>query len=92
MKFVILSRLTEDGANTVKKRPNRIKEVNEELNNFGVKVLDQYALLGNYDFVSIVEAESNKQVMNAMLELTSRGTIETTTMPAIPVDELAGQE
>ncbi|MFO7966286.1 MAG: GYD domain-containing protein [Archaeoglobaceae archaeon] len=90
MKFVILSRLTENGANTVKKRPNRIKEVNEELNNYGVKVLDQYALLGNYDFVSVVEAESNKQVMNAMLELTSRGTIETTTMPAIPVDELSG--
>ncbi len=89
MKFVILSRLTEDGANTVKKRPNRIKEVNEELNAYGVKVLDQYALLGNYDFVSVVEAESNKQVMNAMLELTSRGTIETTTMPAIPVDELS---
>ncbi|MFW5935691.1 MAG: GYD domain-containing protein [Candidatus Hadarchaeota archaeon] len=91
MKFVILSRLTEDGANTVKKRPHRIKEVNEELSGYGVKVLDQYALLGNYDFVTIVEAESNKQVMNAMLELTSRGTIETITMPAIPVDELTGQ-
>lgn len=88
MKFVILSRLTEDGANTVKKRPNRIKEVNEELNNYGVKVLDQYALLGNYDFISIVEAESNRHVVNAMLELTSRGTIETTTMPAISVDDL----
>lgn len=91
MRFVILSRLTEDGANTVKKRPNRIKEVNEELNTYGVKVVDQYALLGDYDFVSIVEAESNKHVMNAMLELTSRGTIETTTMPAIPVDELSEQ-
>lgn len=91
MRFVILSRLTEDGANTVKKRPNRIKEVNEELNAFGVKVIDQYALLGNYDFVSVVEAESNKQVMSAMLELTSRGTIETTTMPAIPVEDLSEQ-
>lgn len=91
MKFVVLSRLTEDGANTIKKRPNRVAEVNEELNSYGVKVVDQYALLGTYDFVSIVEAESNKQVMDAMLELTSRGTIETTTMPAIPVNELSGE-
>lgn len=53
----------------------------------GVKVLEQYAVFGQYDFVNIVEAESDADVMKAMVELASRGTIRTTTMPAIPVDE-----
>ncbi|MHC1587480.1 MAG: GYD domain-containing protein [Candidatus Syntropharchaeia archaeon] len=88
MKFVILSRLTDEGAETLKKNPERIKEVNKELESMGVKVLEQYAVFGEYDFVNIVEAEDNTVVMKAMVELASRGTIRTVTMPAIPVDEL----
>jgi uncharacterized protein with GYD domain len=88
MKFVILSRLTDEGAETLKEKPERIKEVNQELEKMGIKVLEQYAVFGEYDFVNIVEAESNAAVMKAMVELASRGTIRTVTMPAIPVDEL----
>jgi len=53
----------------------------------GVNVLEQYAVLGEYDFISIVEAENSKVLAKAMLELTSRGTVKTISMPAIPVDE-----
>lgn len=88
MKFVVLSRLTDEGAKTLKERPQRIKEVNQELEKMGVKVLEQYAVFGEYDFVNIVEASDNATVMKAMLELASRGTIRTVTMPALPVDEL----
>jgi len=88
MKFVILSRLTGEGAETLKKNPDRIKEVSRELENMGVKVLEQYAVFGEYDFVNIVEAEDNATVMKAMVELASRGTLRTVTMPAISVDEL----
>jgi uncharacterized protein with GYD domain len=85
---VILSRLTDEGAETLKKNPERIKEVNQELESMGVKILEQYAVFGEYDFVNIVEAEDNIVVMKAMVELASRGTIRTVTMPAITVDEL----
>ncbi|MBC7109825.1 MAG: GYD domain-containing protein [Archaeoglobi archaeon] len=86
--YVILSRLTDEGAETLKEKPERVKEVNEELERMGVKVLQQYAVFGEYDFVNIVEADDNITVLKAMVELASRGTIRTVTMPAVLVDEL----
>ncbi|MCQ4153083.1 MAG: GYD domain-containing protein [Archaeoglobi archaeon] len=88
MRYVVLSRLTDEGAKTLKERPQRLKEVNQELEKMGLKVIEQYAVLGEYDFVNIVEADDDLTVAKAMLELASRGTIRTVTMPAIPVDEL----
>ncbi|AKG91631.1 hypothetical protein GAH_01047 [Geoglobus ahangari] len=85
--YVILSKLTDDGAKTLKKNPERVKEVNQELERMGVKVVKQYVVFGEYDFVNIVEAESNMAVMKAMVELASRGTIRTITMPAVEVEE-----
>jgi uncharacterized protein with GYD domain len=85
--YIILTRLTDQGAKTLKERPGRIKEVNAELEGMGVKVLDQYIVFGEYDFVNIVEAEDNLTVMKAMVELASRGTLRTVTLPAIKVDE-----
>ena len=86
-RYILLSKLTNEGWKTVKERPERIKEVNRELEAFGVKVLSQYATLGNYDFVNIVEAPDNKTVAKVSIELGSRGTIQITTIPAIPIDE-----
>jgi uncharacterized protein with GYD domain len=87
-RYILLSKLTEDGRKTLKTRPGRIKEVNTELEAFGVKVLEQYAVLGPYDFVNIVEAPDNESVFNVSVELGSRGTIEITSMPAITIDHL----
>jgi len=87
MKYVILTKLTDEGARTIREYPERIKEVNAELENAGVSVIYQYAVLGEYDFVNIVEAESDIVVAKAMLDLTARGSIITVTMPAISVDE-----
>jgi uncharacterized protein with GYD domain len=87
-KYILLSKLTEDGRKTLKKKPERIMEVNEELEAFEVKVLKQYAVLGPYDFVNIVEAPDNEAIFKMSVELGSRGTIQITSMPAITIDEL----
>ncbi len=87
-RYILLSKLTEDGRKTLKRNPERIKEVNKEIEAYGVKVLEQYAVLGPYDFVNIVEAPDNEAVFKVSVELGSRGTIEITSMPAITVDEL----
>ena len=87
-KYILLSTLTEDGRQTLKKKPERIKEVNVELEALGVKVLKQYAVLGPYDFVNIVEAPDNEAIFKLSVELGSRGTIEITSMPAITIDDL----
>jgi len=86
--YVLLSTLTDEGAKTIKSRPDRIKEVNKEIEAFGVKVLHQYAVLGPYDFVNIVEAPNNETIFKLSVELSSRETIKIMSMPAIPTDEL----
>lgn len=85
--YVLLSTLTPEGRKTIKKNAERIKEVNKEIEAFGAKVLAQYAVLGLYDFINIVEAPDNEAIVNVSLELGSRGTIEIMTLPAMPVDE-----
>lgn len=85
--YVVLSKLTDDGRKTIKEKPHRIFEVNKELEAMGVKVLQQYAVLGPYDFVNIVEAPDNETIMKMSIELGARGTVELMSLPAIRVDE-----
>ncbi len=85
--YVILSNLTDEGRKTIKQKPERIQEVNKEIEKMGVKVQKQFALLGMYDFVSIVEAPDNETVMKMSVELGSRGSIQLMTLPALSVDE-----
>ncbi|GAB4282817.1 MAG: GYD domain-containing protein [Coriobacteriia bacterium] len=89
--YIMLTKLTESGAETVKRNPERILEVDKELEAMGVKVLHQWAVLGAYDFVNVVEAEDDIAVARASLELGARGTIRIETMPAISVQELVGR-
>jgi len=85
--YILLSNLTDEGWKTVKEKPERIKEVNRELEAFGVRVLHQYAVLGPYDFVNVVEAPNNETIAKVSIELGARGTIKILSLPAIPIDK-----
>jgi len=85
--YIMLSTLTDEGAKTIKENPNRIKEVNQEIEALGVKVVSQYATLGPYDFVNIVEAPDNPTIARVSAELSSRGSIRLQTLAAIPIDD-----
>ncbi len=84
--YILLSTVTGEGAETIKENPERIKEVNKEVEAMGVRVLSQYAVLGPYDFVTIVEAPDNETVARMSAELAGRGTVKIMTLPAIPID------
>ena len=86
--YVMLTTLTDEGLETLKKNPERILEVNREVEAMGAKILAQYGLLGPYDFVNILEAPDNETITRIAVELGSRGTLRTITMAAIPVDQL----
>jgi uncharacterized protein with GYD domain len=86
--YILLSTLTDEGRKTVKDKPSRIQEVNKEIESMGAKVVGQWAVLGPYDFVNVVEAPNNETVARISLELGARGTIQIMTLPAIPVEEL----
>lgn len=86
-KFIIISILTDDGAKTLKKNPGRVKEVNTELKNMGINVIEQYAVLGNFDFLTVVEAADETKMAKAIVEIASRGSIKTVTYTAMPIDD-----
>jgi len=85
--YIMLSSVTDDGAKTIKKNAARIKEVNEELKEIGVEVIAQYAVLGPFDFVNIVEAPDNETITRASAEMASRGSVKIQTLAAIPIDD-----
>ena len=87
--YIMLSTLTDEGRKTLKERPDRLKEVNQEIEKMGARVVTQYAVLGGYDFVNIVEAPSNEVIARISVELGSRGTIQLTTLPAMTIDAFA---
>lgn len=86
--YVVLSTLTDEGRKTIKENPKRILEVNKELEKMGIKVKEQYAVLGPYDFVNIIEAPNNEAVMRMSVELGSRGSVHLITLAAVPISEL----
>jgi uncharacterized protein with GYD domain len=85
--YIMLAHLTPEGVQTVKNNPQRIHEVNREVEQLGAKVKAQWATLGRWDFVSIVEAPDEQTMARVSLELGSRGTVSYETLTAIPVDD-----
>lgn len=85
--YIMLTTLTPDGVQTVKNNPQRITEVNKEVEQLGAKVKAQWATLGHIDFISVVEAPDEAAMARISLELGSRGTARYETLSAIPVDD-----
>jgi uncharacterized protein with GYD domain len=85
--FLMLSTVGPDGATTLTENPERLKAVNAEVEAMGVKVVAQWALLGQYDFATVLEAPDEMTMARVSLVLGSRGTLKTLTMAAIPIDD-----
>jgi uncharacterized protein with GYD domain len=85
--FVMLTQLSPEGVQTVKNNPNRIKEVNKEIESLGASVKAQWATLGRFDFVNIVEAPDETTMARVSMELGSRGTARYESLAAIEIDE-----
>ena len=84
--YLLLSTLTDEGRKTLKERPDRLQAVNKEIETMGGRVVAQYAVLGMFDFVNVVEAPSNEVIARISVELGSRGTVSITTLPAMSVN------
>ena len=88
--YLMLTTLTPQGVQTLKANPSRLREVNRDVEELGAKVLHQWATLGEYDFVNIVEAPDEQTMAKVSVELGSRGTMTSQTLTAISADDLAG--
>jgi uncharacterized protein with GYD domain len=83
----MLTRLTADGVKTIKDNPSRVQDVNKEVEQIGVKVLNQWATLGEYDFITVVEAPDEKTMAKLSIEMGSRGSVVNETLTAIDAEE-----
>ena len=86
--YLMLTTLTDTGRKALQDDPEILKEINKETEYSGVKILTQYALLGQYDFVNIVEAPNNEVVAKLAIRLSAKGTTQTLTLAAISIDDL----
>ena len=86
--YLMLTTLTDAGRKALQEDPEILKEINKEVEFMGVKMLTQYALLGQYDFVNIVEAPNNEAVAKLAIRLSAKGTTQTLTLAAISIDDL----
>ena len=86
--YVMLTKLTDVGRKTLMRNPGRLWEVNKEVEDMGAKIITQYSLHGEYDFINVLEAPNNTVIARVAAALGSRGTLEPTTMSAITVEDL----
>jgi uncharacterized protein with GYD domain len=87
--YVMLTNLTPEGVQTLKNNPTRVQEVNKEVEQLGVTVKHQWATLGQYDFITVIEAPDDATMAKVSVELGSRGTMTTQTLSALAGEELA---
>jgi uncharacterized protein with GYD domain len=86
--YIMLSKLSEQGLQTLRANPERIREVNKDVEELGARVLHQWFMLGPYDFVNIVEAPDSKTVARVSLAISARGSTELESYEAVEVDDI----
>ncbi len=89
--YILLSKVTTDGMQTLHSNPQRLKAADKEIEQLGCKVVAQYALLGEYDFLTIVEAPDNETAAHLSLDLGTHGTLEISTHAAVDIDAFIGK-
>jgi uncharacterized protein with GYD domain len=85
--YILLTNLTAQGVQTLKSNPDRLREVNRDIEELGAKVLHQWATLGPFDFVNVVEAPDNATIARVSVELGARGSATLQTMSALTIEE-----
>ena len=86
--YLMLTTLTDTGRRAIQDDPEALRDINKEVEYTGTKILAQYALLGQYDFVNIIEAPSNEAAAKLAIRMSANGTTQTLTLAAITLDDL----
>jgi uncharacterized protein with GYD domain len=85
--YILLSRLSQQGVATLKSNPGRLLEVNRDVEELGARVLHQWATLGEFDFVNVIEAPDTATVARVSVALGARGSTRVHTLEALSIDD-----
>jgi uncharacterized protein with GYD domain len=86
--YILLSKLSTQGVQTLKSNPDRLREVNKDVEELGARIVHQWATLGEFDFVNVVEAPDTQTIARVSIALGARGSTRIETLPALTIDEL----
>jgi uncharacterized protein with GYD domain len=86
--YILLSTLSQQGVQTLKSNPERLRQVNRDVEELGAKVLHQWATLGEFDFVNVVEAPDLETIARVSVALGARGSTRIQTLPAMEIEDL----
>lgn len=89
--YAMLSTLTDEGRKSLRNNPSRLVEVNKEIEGMGAKLVSQYAAIGVWDFITILEAPDNLTIADISVQLGARGTVQIQTVPLLEVDRFIGK-
>src|SRR5437868_7559160 len=85
--YILLTTLTAQGVQTLRSNPDRLREVNRDVEELGARVLHQWATLGPFDFVNVVEAPDAQTIARVSVALGARGSAKLQTLTALTIDE-----
>ncbi|GIV81300.1 MAG: GYD domain-containing protein [Anaerolineae bacterium] len=85
--YILLSTLTEHGVSRIVEEPACLRQISLDIETLGVRVLEQYATLGQFDFVHVIEAPDNETIARVSMELIARGHLKPLTMPTISIND-----
>jgi uncharacterized protein with GYD domain len=85
--YIVLIKLTDQGAKDIKHLPKRVRAAGKMMEKVGGKIIQFYHTMGQYDYVAIAEAPSDEVACNFLLGLGAEGSLRTTTMKAFSLDE-----
>jgi uncharacterized protein with GYD domain len=85
--FILLSTLSQQGVQTLKSNPERLRQVNQDVEELGARVLHQWATLGEFDFVNVVEAPDVETIARVSVALGARGSTRIQTLPALEIED-----
>ncbi len=90
-KYLMLTTLTAKGVQTLQANPDRLREVNRDVEELGATVLHQWSMIGAYDFVNVVEAPDAAAVARVSVALGARGSAKLQTFELVEIDDLLAQ-
>jgi uncharacterized protein with GYD domain len=85
--YILLSNLTAQGVQTLRSNPERLREVNRDVEELGAKVVHQWATLGPFDFVNVVDAPDAATIAKVSVALGARGSAKLQTLTALEIEE-----
>ncbi len=85
--YILMTTLTPQGVQTLRSNPSRLREVNRDVEELGAKVVHQWATLGRFDFLNVIDAPDEATVAKVSIALGARGSAKMETVVAMPVDD-----